>query len=108
MNAEIHARATDAARAATAATLAAWGGEDRGSCGFAWVTVSGIRLNTKIGQEFAALGFRKGHGVRAPLTLSNPSRYPGQNIDCKEAGAAAYAAVLHAEGYDAFWSSRLD
>ena len=97
MIAELHHKATDAARAAAAHMLTQIGGRDQPMCGFAWVTVYGIGLNSKEGKEFARVGFKKSY--HKGIELRNPSGYPGQNIDCKVAGARAYADVLKAAGY---------
>ena len=105
--AAIHQEATRAAQAAAATKLAEIGG-DRWACGFAWVEVYGVKLNTRVGREFQRLGFRKGYGARAPIQLWNPSGSPVQNVDTKEAGAAAYAEVLKRHGFDAYAASRLD
>ena len=75
-------------------------------CGFAWVTVYGVKLNTREGKEFKALGFRKAY--EGGIELWNPARHGAQNVDVKEAGARAYADVLRASGYQAYAGSRLD
>lgn len=105
--AAIHQEATRAAEKAAADMLARMGG-DRGSCGFAWVEVFGVKLSTRVGKEFQKLGFRKGYAKGAPIELWNPSRSPVQNVDAKAAGAQAYAAVLKAHGFNAYMNSRLD
>jgi len=103
--AEIHEEATAAAVKAAAVLHEKIGG-DRYACGFAWVTVYGVKLNTKIGKQFAAIGFRKAYG--GGIDLWNPSKSPVQNIDIKEAGAEAYAAVLTKHGFKAYAGSRMD
>ena len=104
---EIHDKATAAAERAAADMLARLGG-DRLACGFAWVDIAGVKLNTRVGKELARVGFRKSYGARAPIQLWNPSRSPVQNVDIKLAGAEAYAQVLRDHGFDAYADSKLD
>jgi hypothetical protein len=103
--ADIHNQALTAARAASRAAYDSMGG-DRFACGFAWVNVSGVKLSTKLGKEFARLGFRKSYS--GGIELWNPGGMSVQNIDIKEAGAVAYAEVLRRYGIQAFAGSRLD
>jgi hypothetical protein len=105
MNQELHNKATEAARNAANSMLAKIGG-DRFACGFAWVVVHGVKLSTKVGKEFAKVGFKKAY--TGGIELWNPSGSPVQNIDIKEAGATAYANVLREAGYEAYAQSRLD
>ena len=103
---QLHAVAT-ARAAAKAKELDAKYGQ-AWPCGFAWVNVTGIKLNTKVGKEFARLGFRKAYGYKNTVQLWNPSGHPTQNMDVKEEAAEAYAEVFRAAGYDAFAGSRMD
>ncbi|NBT79700.1 MAG: hypothetical protein EBT04_14900 [Betaproteobacteria bacterium] len=103
---ELHAVAT-ARAAAKARELNATLGQ-AWPCGFAWVNVSGVKLSTKVGKEFARLGFRKAYGYRNTVQLWNPSGHPTQNMDVKEMAAEEYADVFRAAGYDAFVGSRMD
>mgnify|MGYP003334747244 FL=1 len=103
--ADIHNQALTAARAASKAAYDRMGG-DRFACGFAWVTVYKVKLSTKLGKEFAKLGFRKAYS--GGIELWNPGGLPVQNIDIKEDGAQAYAEVLRRYGFEAFAGSRLD
>jgi O-acetyl-ADP-ribose deacetylase (regulator of RNase III) len=105
MNIEIHNRATAAAQEAAAEMYKKIGG-DQGACGFAWVTVYGVKLSTKLGKEFAKHGFTKEYG--GGISLWNPSGSRVQNIDIKEAGARAYASVLQEAGFEAYANSRMD
>ena len=87
-------------------------GEDRGACGFAWVTLyPEHKGNTKLGKAerkvFEALGASKDWTGKA-WQLWNPARYPVQNIDTLEAGARACAKVLKQHGFNAISQSRLD
>lgn len=103
--ADIHNQALTAARAASKAAYDRMGG-DRFACGFAWVTVYKVKLSTKLGKEFARLGFRKAYS--GGIELWNPGGLPVQNIDIKEDGAQAYAEVLRRYGIEAWAGSRLD
>jgi hypothetical protein len=67
-------------------------GGDRMACGFAWVTVYGVRSNSKLGKMMAELGYRKDY--RNAFVLWNPSAVNVQNVDIKEAGANAYSAEV--------------
>lgn len=104
--AEIHNQALVAARAAAKSALDNNGGRDNYPCGFSWVTVYGVKMNTRLGKEFARLGFKKEHG--GGIQLWNPSGSPVQSVDIKEAGAQAYANVLRRYDIKAFANSRLD
>lgn len=103
--AEIHNEATQAAEKAAKALYDRMGG-DKMMCGFAWVTLYDVKLSTRLGKEFAAVGFRKAYGKG--LELWNPSRSNVQNIDIKEEGANAYAEVFRDHGYSMYAGSRLD
>jgi len=93
------------ARTATKAFLQKNG--DRDLCGFAWVTVHGVRSNSKLGKALAAAGFSKAYG--GGLQLWNPSGNATQSVSAKEAGAEAYASVLSTKlGLAAYAGSRLD
>jgi len=103
---ELHAVAT-ARAAAKARELNATLGQ-AWPCGFAWVNISGVKLSTKVGKEFAKLGFRKAYGYKNTVQLWNPSGHGTQNMDVKEEAAEVYADVFRAAGYDAFAGSRMD
>jgi hypothetical protein len=80
---------------------------ERDMCGFAWVTVYGVRSNSRLGKVLAANGFSKAYG--GGLQLWDPAGLNTQSISVKEAGATAYANVLSVElGLRAYASSRLD
>jgi len=102
----IHALATARAQTKAAELHAQYG--QAWPCGFAWVNVAGIKLNTKVGKEFARLGFRKAYGYKNTVQLWNPSGHHTQNMDVKEEAAEAYAEVFRAAGYEAFAGSRMD
>ena len=102
--ASIHATAVAAAQKATQDFLAKHG--DRDACGFAWVTVHGVKLNTKLGKALKAAGFAKAYG--GGIQLWNPSGSYTQAITAKEVGAEAYAEVLQKAGIKAYAGSRMD
>jgi len=81
-------------------------------CGFAWVTVyPKHKGNTRDGklerQLLEEMGFRKDWTGKA-YELWNPSKWSGQSMDVKEAGARAAAKVLQKYGYTAYAGSRAD
>jgi hypothetical protein len=87
-------------------------GGDRYACGFAWVTIyPEHKGNTRAGkverQILEEIGFRKDWTGKA-YEFWNPSKWPGQNVDVKEAGARAAADVLRKYGFTAYAGSRLD
>lgn len=87
-------------------------GRDRYACGFAWVTIyPEHKGNTTAGRAerkvIEAMGFRKDHTGKA-YEYWNPSKWGGQNVDVKEAGARAAANVLRKYGFKAYAGSRLD
>jgi hypothetical protein len=87
-------------------------GGDRYACGYAWVTIyPGHKGNTTAGRAerkvIEAMGFRKDHTGKA-YEYWNPSKWGGQNVDVKEAGARAAANVLRKYGFKAYAGSRLD
>lgn len=82
------------------------GGVDRLACGFAWIDIYGIKGNTKLGKALAANGFRKSYS--GTMQMWNPSKFNCQNVDTKEAGAEAAAAVFKKYGFEAYAGSRLD
>lgn len=76
-------------------------------CGFAWVRVFDIKLNTRLGKNMKANKFEK-FWTRGSIFLWNPSNYHGQSMDVKECGAVAYAEVLRKYGFKAYMGSRAD
>ena len=82
------------------------GGEDKYSCGFAWVEVYGVKGNTKLGRAFKAAGIRKNY--TGAYSIWNPAGIGVQNIDTLEAGAEAAAKVFEKHGFRAYACSRLD
>ena len=101
-----------AATAASNLLNTRYGGKDSYACGFAWVTIyPEHKGNTKDGRAerktLEEMGFRKDWTGKA-YEYWNPSKWPGQNVDVKEAGARAAAAVLRKYGFTAYAGSRLD
>jgi hypothetical protein len=87
-------------------------------CGFAWVTVYpkfDHKGNTRQGKDerklfdtvMTKLGLRKDYTGKA-YELWNPSKWSGQSMDVKEAGARAAALVLRKYGFEAYMGSRAD
>ena len=81
-------------------------GEDKWSCGFAWVEIYGNNGNSKIGRKMKKAGFSKNYN--GAYEVWNPSGIGAQNIDVKEKGADAYAKVFEKYGFRAYSCSRLD
>lgn len=81
-------------------------GQDAYACGFAWVNIHGVKGNTKLGRTLKQAGIRQDY--QKVFQLWNPSGHPAQNVDTKEAGAAAAARVLQKYGFQASAGSRLD
>lgn len=82
------------------------GGQDQYACGFAWVNIYGVKMNTKIGKAMKAAGLRKDY--TGSVCMWNPSKYGCQNVDTLEAGARAAAEVFKKYGFRAYAGSRLD
>ena len=93
---KIMIEAFDAARAASEKYLTDYlKGKDNYPCGFAWIEITGVRSNSKLGKELInKWGFKKDSFKSGTLTLWNPSKLHVQNMDCKEEGAIAFANVL--------------
>lgn len=104
---------TEASKAAQEFLDKHFGGQDQGACGFAWVTYfPANKGNTRAGKAERAMvesiGFRKDYTGKA-WQLWNPAGIGAQNVDCKFAGAAAYAKVLEEEaGIKVYPADRLD
>lgn len=103
---EVHKLATQAAAQRTQEFLDQYG--DRDACGFAWVTVFDVKLSTKLGKEFAQLGYSKAYG--GGIQLWNPSKSHTQSVSAKEAGAIEYVRVMrsHFPDMKIYSGSRLD
>ena len=82
------------------------GGQDAYGCGFAWINIYGIKMNTKMGKAFKTAGLDKDYS--GSINWWNPSKFNCQNVDVKEAGAIAAADVFQKYGFRAYAGSRLD
>lgn len=82
------------------------GGQDAYACGFAWVNIYGVKMNTKVGKAMKEAGLRKDYS--GSVCMWNPSKYGCQNVDTLEAGAQAAADVFKKYGFRAYAGSRLD
>ena len=84
------------------------GGEDKYSCGFAWVTIP-VKGNTRLGRRLKQAGLEQSYYTSyKTFGIWNPSGHPAQNVDTKEVGARAAAEVLNGYGIKAYPGSRLD
>lgn len=86
-------------------------GQDQYACGFAWVNIwkyqgEKIRGNSKLGKMLTAAGVKQNY--ERAFQIWNPSGHPCQNVDTKEQGASAAAAVFEKFGFTAYAGSRLD
>ena len=81
-------------------------GEDNYPCGFAWVSIHGVKGNTKLGRNMKAAGIEQDY--TKAFQIWNPANINVQNVDVKEAGAQAAADVFTAYGFKAYAGSRLD
>lgn len=61
---------------------------DRDACGFAWVTIHGVRSNSKEGKALCEAGFSKSY--TGGLQLWNPAKSGTQSISALEEGAEAF------------------
>lgn len=101
------------AQAAARAYMNKWmGGQDRGACGFAWVTITPEHDGrTRAGRDerrrFAELGAEP-HWNKGQYLIWSPGQIGVQSVDIVEAGAAKAAELLRAEGITAYAGSRLD
>jgi hypothetical protein len=82
------------------------GGQDQYACGFAWVEITKIKGNTKLGRMLKAAGVKQ--DWKRTFSIWNPSDMHCQNVDTKEAGADAAAKVFEKYGFSAYAGSRLD
>lgn len=75
-----------------------------GMCGFAWVTVYGVKGNTRLGKHMLKNGFTRAYQGGLQFWVSTMS----QSVERKEAYAASFAKVLRDAGLTAYPDSRLD
>jgi len=82
-------------------------GEPELACGFAWVTVYGVRKNSETGRVLRDVGY-EWCDFRKAYSLWKPANYNGQCVMIHEVGADAYARVFRDAGIKAYSYSRLD
>lgn len=87
------------------------GGEDKFSCGFAWLSIyefngEKIKGNSKVGRMLKKAGIEQNYN--RVFQIWNPSGFPCQNVDTLEHGAKAAAEVFRKYGFTAYAGSRLD
>lgn len=99
--------AKDAARiAANKYFIEKLGGHDQYACGFAWVSIHGVKGNSKMGRMLKAAGVEQAYD--RSFQIWNPSGLGCQNVDTKEVGADAAAEVFRKYGFTSYAGSRLD
>lgn len=75
-------------------------------CGFAWVSIYGVKGNTKLGKNLKAAGVEQTWDKS--YQIWNPSGLATQCMSTKEAGAEAAAAVFTKYGFRSYAGSRAD
>ena len=110
---DIVTEAKQAAKNAAHAYVEDWkaktGGNQYGEpmyCGFASTKIYGVKASTKLGKAFKAAGITKDYS--GAFSIWNPSEWPGQSMDVKEAGAQACADVFRKYGCKSYMDSRAD
>ena len=110
---DIVTEAKQAAKNAAHAYVEDWkaktGGNQYGEpmyCGFASTKIYGVKASTKLGKAFKAAGITKDYS--GAFSIWNPSEWPGQSMDVKEAGAQACADVFRKYGFRSYMDSRAD
>lgn len=81
-------------------------GEDYYPCGFAWISLKGVKGSTKLGKLLLSAGFKKSYG--GGMSIWNPSELLIQNMDAKFAGAKAAANVFRKYGLEVYPECRMD
>lgn len=97
---------SEARKAADAFFQTRLNGVDQYACGFAWVSIHGVKGNTKLGKMLKSAGVDQNY--QKVFQIWNPSGHNAQNVDTKEAGAEAAAKVFERYGFTAYADSRLD
>ena len=100
----IKAEALDAAAKAAQAYVDKYG--EQFYCGFAWLTIHGIKGNMRAGKTLKAAGIEQAWDKS--YQIWNPSGFGTQCMSTKEAGARAAADVFKAAGFTAYAGSRAD
>lgn len=101
---EIIEEACSTARAAAEVALAKYG--DRDACGFAWVSIHGVKGNTRLGKMLKLAGVRQSYD--RTFQIWNPSGLATQSMGILEEGADAAAKVFRKYGFKAYAGSRMD
>lgn len=115
----VFAKAVAAAKEASEAKAKEWfNGNDGGACGFAWCVVrpatgpfiSWCKKQAKAAEAAGNRAHQYGDkNWNGGWCFWNPSGWPGQSIDVKEAGAVAFRNVIAMElGLNVEVGSRLD
>src|SRR6056300_1158316 len=75
-------------------------------CGFAWVSIYGVKGNTKLGKNLKAAGVEQAWDKS--YQIWNPSGLGTQCMWTKEVGAQAAAEVFQKYGFRSYMGSRAD
>ncbi len=102
----IVAEAVAAGQAAGTAAYQANGNSDWDACGFAWVSLWGIKGNTRLGKALRAAGVDQSYD--RSFQIWGGRFYSGQSITIKEQACRAARDVFKRYGFDATVGSRLD
>jgi len=109
----IKQEAVSEAKRAVAEFLADWtaktGGNEYGEpmyCGFAWMSIHGVKGNTKLGKALKSAGIEQAWDKS--FQIWDPAQHRGQSMDAKEVGAQACADVFRKYGFTAYMGSRAD
>ncbi len=100
----IKAEALQAAQDAAQAYVDKYG--EQFYCGFAWLTIHGIKGNMRAGKTLKAAGIEQAWDKS--YQIWNPSGLGTQCMSTKEAGAEAAARVFTAAGFKCYAGSRAD
>ena len=100
----IRQEALDAARTASEHHLNTVG--ENMYCGFAWVSIYGVKGNTKLGKTLKAAGIEQSYDKS--YQIWNPAGVGTQCMWTKEVGAQAAADVFTKYGFRSYMGSRAD
>lgn len=100
----IKAEALEAAAKAAQAYVDTYG--EQFYCGFAWLSIHGVKGNTRLGKTLKAAGIEQAWDKS--YQIWNPSGFGTQCMSTKEAGAQACADVFRKYGFTAYMGSRAD
>jgi hypothetical protein len=102
----IIAEATQAARNEAADAYERNGNTDWDACGFAWVSIWGVKGNTRLGKALKAAGIEQSYD--RSYQIWGGKFYSGQSVTIKEAACSAARDVFKRYGFEATVGSRLD